>query len=31
MLMNGQVKVGDAERELAMAAEPEGVYKRTKK
>ncbi len=40
MLMNGQVKVGDAEREssfakasedkLAMAAEPEGVYKKRK-
>jgi type I restriction enzyme S subunit len=27
MLMNGQVKVGDAERELAMAAEPKVKYK----
>lgn len=27
MLMNGQIKIKDAERELAMAAEPVGVYK----
>ena len=34
MLMNGQVKVGDAEKmeeeKLSMAAEPSGVYKKTK-
>lgn len=30
MLMNGQVKVGDVEQELAMAAEPEAVYKKRK-
>ncbi len=34
MLMNGQVKVGDAEKmvndDLSMAAEPSGLYKKTK-
>jgi type I restriction enzyme, S subunit len=30
MLMNGQIKIKDAEEELAMAAEPEGVYKKRK-
>jgi len=31
MLMNGQVKVGDVEERLAMAAEPDVVYKKTRK
>jgi type I restriction enzyme S subunit len=30
MLMNGQLKVSDSNRELAMAAEPEAVYKKRK-
>ncbi len=30
MLMNGQIKIKDAVQELAMAAEPEGVYKKRK-
>jgi len=31
MLMNGQIKIKDAERELSMAAEDDVVYKATKK
>lgn len=31
MLMNGQIKIKDAERELAMAAEPEVEYKKPRK
>lgn len=30
MLMNGQIKIKDAEQELAMAAEPEVSYRKTK-
>jgi hypothetical protein len=31
MLMNGQIKIKDAEVELAMAAEPEVSYSKKKK
>ncbi|MBZ9778452.1 hypothetical protein LB452_05895 [Psychroflexus sp. CAK8W] len=31
MLMNGQVKVGEAEQKLGMVAEQEGGYKRINK
>ncbi len=31
MLMNGQVKVGEVERELELAAEPEVAYSKLKK